>query len=267
MTTPQKLKDVSFVLVPGSFATTKLYEDNLVAALRGDGYDARPVELLSANDGSRLPAPTMEQDAEYIRTNVLSILDDQVNPKNVLLTVHSYSGLPGSSAVKGLGKADRTAQGKSTAVIGIVYIGSFLPALGQSVRDINPEAPEPYKSGLPGEYFPLLPAEYGPFIFSDFPAEEIPKLFSHLTRHSSDSYSGKASYEAWKYIPSVQIIPGADAIVPPQLQEEMYQNAVAAGGKVKRVYVEGAGHAVNGSRTELVVDEMINLAKEASSTA
>ena len=148
-----------------------------------------------------------------------------------------------------------------------MYIGSFLAPLGTSVRDLNPDAPEPWKSGLPGEYFPPLPEAFAPMIFNDFPPEEDPRRFAALTRHSSDSYSGKLSYEAYKYIPSVQIIPGNDVIVPVPLQEEMYQKAVAAGAKVKRVFVEGAGHAVNASRTELVVDEMVSLVKEVSGTA
>lgn len=81
-----------------------------------------------------------------------------------------------------------------------------------------------------------------------------------MTPHSSDSFDGVVSYEAWKYIPSVLIIPENDAIVPTPLLEVMYEDSVAAGGKVRRLFVEGAGHCVNISRPEFVAEELVKLA-------
>ncbi|KAI7773193.1 hypothetical protein LA080_011621 [Diaporthe eres] len=81
-----------------------------------------------------------------------------------------------------------------------------------------------------------------------------------MTRHSSDSFDGVVAYEAWKYIPSVLVIPEHDVIVPMPLLELMYEQSVAAGGKVRRVFVEGAGHCVNVSRPELVAEELVKLA-------
>lgn len=253
---------VAFVLVPGSFATPILYEDNIVAGVRGKGYDIKAIELLSANDGSRQPPPKMEDDAAHIRAAVLAILDDEASPKDVVLTVHSYSGIPGSSALKGLSKADRAAEGKSTGVTGIVYMGSFVPLLGETVRGIMGETtPEPYKTGIPGGYLPPIQSELAALIFNDLSPEDALKLHSQMSTHSSDTYDGKASYEAWKDILTVQIIPEADLIVGTALQEEMYQKALAAGGKITRVLVKGAGHAINISQTDTVVDEMIKLAR------
>lgn len=249
---------VTFVLVPGSFVKAAEH-DKLESLLRDKGHTVTLVELLSANDGTRTPPATADQDADHIRAAILSILDN--DKRNVVLGVHSYSGIPGSSALRGLSQVDRAQAGKSTSVVGVVYVASFLPNEGQSVRDIMADhIQEPYKSGVPGDYLPALPAEFLPLIFNDVEQEEAAKYYGVMTRHSSDSYSGKCTYAAWKDIPSLQIIPGKDVIMPVEVQELMYKNAVANGGKVTRVFVEGAGHCVNISQPELVVDELIRLA-------
>lgn len=255
----------SFIIVPGSFATVPLY-DSLVAALRDQGHEARAMNLPSANDGSVLPAPTGEDDARHIRTEVTSNLDSEADPSDVVVLLHSYSGVPGSSALKGLGRADRSAEGKATAVIGVLYLASFVLPLGESNRSwlsARDAMPEPFKSGVPGGYLPPIEPSFAAFIFNDIKSEEEQaRYLGQMTRHSSDSFNGVVSYEAWKHIPSVLVIPENDVIVPTPLLEVMYEQAVAAGGKIRRVFVEGTGHCVNVSRPEFVAQELIKLAAE-----
>src|SRR3569833_1627288 len=139
-------KDVAFLVVPGSFATPAGY-DQLIESLHAKGHDAKSIALLTANDGSRLPPATMEDDAEHIRAAVLAIIDDAAHPKNVVITLHSYSGVHGTSALKGLGPADRKAQCMKTAKNKNQNKAANLPALGQSYRDFLIEfdaMPEPY---------------------------------------------------------------------------------------------------------------------------
>lgn len=249
----------TFVLVPGSFATPAEY-DKIVGLLEGQSHTVKTVELASVNDGSRQPPATMEDDASEIRSVVLNILDG--DKRHVVLVVHSYGGVPGSSAMQGLGTKDRESAGHDTAVTGIVYIASFLPVFNESLRDIMWEhMPEAYREGVPGGYFPLTAPEFAPYIFSDMSDQaEVAKYHGSMNRHSSDSYSGKATYEAWKDIESVQIIPQSDLIIPTAVQEEMYERTVKQHGKVRRVAVEGGGHCVNVSQPEAVVKEMLKVA-------
>ncbi|KAL1860702.1 hypothetical protein Daus18300_009045 [Diaporthe australafricana] len=255
----------SFLIVPGSFATASIY-DGLVNVLKEQGHEVRAIDLPSANDGSRLPAPTAEDDAQHIRKEVTANLDHETNSSNVIVMLHSYSGVPGSSALKGLSKTARSAEGKSTAVIGVLYLAAFVLPLGQSNRawlSSHDAMPEPFKAGIPGGYFPPIDPTFAAFIFNDVQsAEEQARCLSLMTRHSSDSYSGVVSYEAWKDISSVLVIPEKDVIVPTPLLELMYEEAKAAGGKIRRVFVDGAGHCVNISRPELVAEELVKLAAE-----
>ncbi|RYP25510.1 hypothetical protein DL768_011474 [Monosporascus sp. mg162] len=262
MASSKQTKDCAFVIVSGSFCKIAFY-DTLIAHLHEQGHDARAVELLSANDGTRQPAATMEDDAAHIKDAITSILDDESNPRNVVVLMHSYGGIPGSSALKGLSKADRFAQGKGTAVVGIVYMGSFIIPLGQSLRETMGDAmPPEYRASQPGQYLQSISAELAPLIFNDLESpEDVGKYYSMMTRQSSDSFDGKLSYEAWKDIPSVQIVPEKDIIVPTQLQKAMYEQAVAAGGKITQIFLQGIGHAPNVSVTKLIAEEMVKLAE------
>jgi len=160
-----------FIIVPGSFTTPPFY-DKLVSVLRAQGQDVQVIPLPSANDGSVLPAPTVEDDAAAIRRAVLAVLDDAARPRDVVLTMHSYAGVPGTSALRGLDRAARTAAAPAggptaTAVTGLVYLGAMIPDVGQSLREISggfDAIQEPYKTGEPGGYMPALPAEFAPLI-------------------------------------------------------------------------------------------------------
>lgn len=249
----------TFVLVPGSFVTPVEY-DKVITLLESKGHSVKAVELLSVNDGSRMPPATFEEDVSHIRSAILDVLDNE--KRNVVLVVHSYSGVPGSSAVSGLSIKDRESAGHQTAVTGIVYIASFLPVLNESLRDIMKDhMPEDFKAGFPGGYYPRTSAEFVPFIFNDVTDQsEVAKYYGAMVRHASDTYSGPATYEAWKDIESVQIIPLSDFIVPVAVQESMYERTVKEGGKVTKVSIEGGGHCVNISRPDLVVGQLLKIA-------
>jgi pimeloyl-ACP methyl ester carboxylesterase len=237
--------NVEVIIIPGSFALPPPY-DILVDAFKANGYNARTVALLSANDGTRFPAATMQDDAAEIRSAVLSTLDSPSEPRNVVLAVHSYAGFPGSEALKGLDSASRSTQGKSTSVVGLVAIASFLPQVGECIRDVMgyEEGSPASEQRVPGGYLASIPPDYADYLFNDVadPAERL-RLHATMTRHSSDSFDGQVSYAAWRDVPTLQIIPAADVIVPVPTQEMMYERAKAvAPGTVTRVVYDGAGH-------------------------
>ena len=92
---------------------------------------------------------TAEDDANYIRDKMLlPVLD--LEERDVVMLLHSYSGVPGSAAAKGLGPAERKAQGKKTAVLGQVYLAALL-AKGGDGNSI--------KSGFGGEFPPHIRAD------------------------------------------------------------------------------------------------------------
>ena len=54
---------------------------------------------------------------------------------DVVMVVHSWAGLPVSSALDGLSKRERVSGGKENGVVRMIYISAFLPPVGVSLLD------------------------------------------------------------------------------------------------------------------------------------
>ncbi|KAF4626045.1 hypothetical protein G7Y89_g12116 [Cudoniella acicularis] len=114
-----------FVIVPGASQTPSHYA-YLIHLLQSRGYGTLTALLPSC--GTTRPV-SAEEDAEFIRSRLLlPILDTE--KQDVILVMHSYGGLPGSAAARGLGKVDRVADGKTTSVLGQIFIATILPRGG-----------------------------------------------------------------------------------------------------------------------------------------
>lgn len=294
-TSPEK-HDVAFLIIPGSFCTPPIY-DPLINLLRAQGHEADVIPLLSANDGTRQPPATTADDAAHIRQAILARLDNPARPRDVVLAAHSYGGIPTSSALQGLGRADRASREEDaggrerarrpTAVVGIAYAAAFvLPADGKGgnrafmrAAGALDEVPEVVRFGRPGTYMPLslllgdesegegagaarARADTASSLFGDLAPAEAARVAGLMTGQSSDSYEGGVMYEAWRDIPSVMLIPDGDTIIPTPLLEGMYERAVAGGGGMRRVLVEGAGHMLPVGKPEVVVAELVRLAED-----
>lgn len=110
-----------FVILPGGSQNPTHY-GYLAHILQLAGYPTFSALLPSVGATGNV---TTQDDMMYIRERMLlPILD--VEEHDVIIIAHSYGGVPGSAAVHGLGKAERTAQGKKTGVLGQIFIASIL---------------------------------------------------------------------------------------------------------------------------------------------
>lgn len=110
-----------FVLVPGASQTPAAY-GYLLHLLQLKGYGAYSALLPSV--GATEPV-TASDDADYVRSRMLlPVLD--IEKHDVIVISHSYSSIPASAASKGLAKADRVAEGKTTSVIGQILIAAVV---------------------------------------------------------------------------------------------------------------------------------------------
>lgn len=133
---PTTVDKPTILIVPGSFSSASFY-DSLVTALLALSY---PTIALSLPSTTRLPsAATMADDAAHIHSAVAKLADEG---RNVVILTHSYGGIPGTEAVRGLVKTDREAEGKSGGVVRMVYLSSIVPPVGGSQRSVVGELPE-----------------------------------------------------------------------------------------------------------------------------
>lgn len=110
-----------FVLVPGASQSPAAY-GYLLHLLLSKGYGAYSALLPSVS--AREPV-TVQDDTDYVRERLLLPLLD-IEKRDVIIINHSYSGIPASAAARGLGKADREAQGKTTSVLGQIFIAAVV---------------------------------------------------------------------------------------------------------------------------------------------
>ena len=124
------------LMSPGAFAMPDTY-DPIIEKLRAKGVNVRGLHLLSVGPGPQRSrpgkGPSMNDDAAFIAKEVEKEADAG---RNVLLMGHSYSGVPVCQCVKGLTKTERQAEGKKGGVVGLAFMTSLVPALGESAGEV-----------------------------------------------------------------------------------------------------------------------------------
>ncbi|KAJ5783761.1 uncharacterized protein N7518_009438 [Penicillium psychrosexuale] len=123
------------VIVPASFTPSSLYRE-FVQCLSEHGLNAPTVDLPSVGKRDLLPAASMMEDAEHIKTVTTKLADDGYE---IILVMHSYGGVCGTESTAGVSKAERQAIVKPGGIIHLVYISSPVPGIGGSTMTMMGE--------------------------------------------------------------------------------------------------------------------------------
>ena len=123
------LQKPAIVLVPGTFHTPTHFQP-LSERFQRLSYPTHTVALPSI--GEEAATATLQDDINAIRSPLERFVDDG---KEVVLVLHSYSGIPGCQTVKGLEKTKRAEEGNEGGVIQVLFMAAFLPQEGQNVTD------------------------------------------------------------------------------------------------------------------------------------
>lgn len=150
------------LLVPGAFGTPDSYK-KLVQYLEQAGFSTQPGPYPSC-DPADPSTVSSEKDIIFLRENVILPLLDQ-KQKNIVIIAHSYGGVVGGAAAKGLDKKSREAQGKASSVIGLVYVAGNITLEGKSILKavggayppfIKVDKVRPFRSSRNSDYMSLL---------------------------------------------------------------------------------------------------------------
>lgn len=115
-------------MVPGSWHKPTIY-NGVASNLQKHDYQTVLLPLPSA--GAVPPNQDFTEDVTAIRDCITSLVSEG---NDVVLVVHSYTGLPGSEACKGLGKKEREAKGEKAGVVRYVCLNaSAMPEGYQSI--------------------------------------------------------------------------------------------------------------------------------------
>lgn len=123
-------KKPTFVLVPGAFHLHSCL-DQVITELHAADYETRTGTLRSVNNA----AASLSDDVTFIREELLLPLIE--TGKDVVVVFHSYAGVPGSAAIRGLSKSERDSKGQVFGIIGLIYMCALIPKDGSPLYDIK----------------------------------------------------------------------------------------------------------------------------------
>ncbi|KAK5018018.1 hypothetical protein LTR16_001123 [Cryomyces antarcticus] len=239
MSTEQK---PTIVYVPGAWHNHHAY-DPTTALLDAAGYKTHGVDLVSP--GSPPPFKTFADDVAAVRAALIAHVDAG---EDVVLVVHSYSGVVGTEAVEGLAPKDRK-EGKG-AVVGLVYIAAFMVLEGQCLNDFaSPGGDAPWWFKWEGEY--LYCADPHQIFYNDLSASTAAALAAQLTHHPSATFDARTTHAGWRHIPTTYVLCDKDNAIPVQGQDALVQQARGAGAEILEVRLD-ASHSPMISQPEAV---------------
>lgn len=128
----------TIVCVPGAWHTPHVYRKVLEIL---DGYGYPTVGLPLPSVGATPAHTSFDYDVKCIRDCLTELVNEE---KEVVLVMHSYSGIPGAEAPVGLGKKERQSLGLKGGVVRLVFIMAFA----------MPEGFQPFQPIAGGARFP-----------------------------------------------------------------------------------------------------------------
>ena len=118
------------VIVPGGWHLPIHYEP-LTKVLSSYGFPS--IALLLPTFGASPPDKDLYDDIAYISSQLEELVEKA--GREVIVIVHSYGGIPGSSAARPFVREGRAQQGKQGGVIGVLYISSFAMPAGKTTLE------------------------------------------------------------------------------------------------------------------------------------
>ncbi|EHK95979.1 alpha/beta-Hydrolase [Glarea lozoyensis ATCC 20868] len=212
----------TIVLVPGAWHKADIYSA-VAEYLHKHGYPTVLLPLPSA--GATPPHQDFDGDVTAIRDAISELVS---NNKDVILVVHSYTGLPGGEAPKGFAKTDREAKGLEGGVIRYVVINGFATPSGfrPTPKGDYSQFPEWMKLDQENDVVNVSVEDAKKIFYNDLSSEKGDELASKLVPQSLGVYSSTATYAAWTDIPSTFVVGGTDqSSFTPQVVDMMIKGA------------------------------------------
>lgn len=122
----------TILLIPGAWFHPSTYDD-FILQLHNLSFPTAYAPYPSLNPSHPATADAAHDAETILQNSLLPLIEHE--GKDVVIVMHSYGGVPGSSAANGLSKAQRSAQGKKGGILGLIHISGFVLPGGASVAD------------------------------------------------------------------------------------------------------------------------------------
>ncbi|GLA28547.1 hypothetical protein AnigIFM63326_006126 [Aspergillus niger] len=222
------------IFVPGAWHSPHCF-DKVVRLLQADGYHTDLVHLPSVDPIQ--PHSDFSEDVSQIRNQIQVAIDAG---QRVVVTVHSYGGLPGSEAIRGLDWSTRQRQGQPGGVTHLFFCCSFIVPAGKSLISSFGGQDLPWFR-ISDDRLLVTPATPRPTFYNDMSPREAESAVQTLRPHSYQTFHSKLSYEAWRHVPSTYLYCLKDEAIPLPVQRMMVEE-IAKGVNI-HTHVVNASHS------------------------
>ncbi|KAI1864595.1 uncharacterized protein JN550_008882 [Neoarthrinium moseri] len=252
----------TILIIPGASATPELYE-SFVSAVVQRGYDieALPIPSVGNANGSNGAPPTMYDDVTFIQSRIAALSDAG---KDVIIVTHSYGGVPGTQCVQGFSKKERQSNGLEGGIIGLAYITSLIPELGQPAVSVQASIPEERKvpTAIDADGWVYYPdyTRLAEVSFTDMPGAEGLHWAQKLGKHSAAAFGSPLTYQGFKDVPVSYLLCKNDLVIPPEYQQAGIDMIEKTTGKKVDVTAIDSDHVAPLSHQQEVVDWIVGVA-------
>ncbi|OCL10649.1 alpha/beta-hydrolase [Glonium stellatum] len=229
----------TLVFVPGAWHNADTW-DKITSLMEAEQYKSIRVALPSATPN---PSATFLEDIKAVRN---SIVAETIEGRDVVVVAHSYGGIVGSSAIKGLVRQKQdvslSANDLSGHVLGIVMLASgFIPTGVSFLDGFGGKPPPSWKADVQSG-FATIAVDPRDLFYHDLPTEEGNYWVSKLEKQSLKALAegGEHAYAGWMDVPVWYLATTEDKALPIQAQRMFVQIAKDAGADVTLREVESS---------------------------
>ncbi|KAH7392808.1 Alpha/beta hydrolase fold-1 [Pyrenochaeta sp. MPI-SDFR-AT-0127] len=206
--------------------------ETVTSKLEALGYTVHGRQLPAI--GNPNPPKDLSEDIAAVRSMVEEAIGDG---NDVVVIPHSWGGVVAGSALVGLGKKEREAEGKKGGVTKAGYMAAFIVPEGVSLMDSLPGVLDWWD--IDG---PHVRATDPNIFYNDLSESEQKHWQSQLQTHALATFYAKSTGAGWRNIPTDYLVCEDDLAIPAAAQEGMVKAVKEAGADIEITRIK-AGHS------------------------
>lgn len=130
----------ALVIVPGNFSLPRFWS-TIQQSVQDNGYPVEVVGLESSREEPTDPVPGLADDVN----EASSVLNKHIDQgKDVVLLMHSYGGMVGTEATRGLSRVEREKAGLKGGIVHLIFLASIFAPPGRSTKGLYEARPGHY---------------------------------------------------------------------------------------------------------------------------
>ncbi|KAF5657169.1 hypothetical protein FHETE_10619 [Fusarium heterosporum] len=223
----------TLIIVPGNFSLPRFWSVVQKSA-QDKGYPTEVVGLRSSQEQPINPAPGLADDVK----EASSVLNKHIDHgEDVVLLMHSYGGMVGTEATRGLSRSEREKAGLKGGIVRLVFLAAIFAPPGKSTRGLYDANPGRYPR-REGDYL-VCDEDTAMCFYSDLTKEQGLPLAQAASKvfQAVRVFGNEQTYGGFhKLIPSSYVLTRKDILVPESAQRLFISRLEENGGRSVPVF-------------------------------